>query len=55
MKEEIPSGIKNLLAETQRELPKMLKPKTGECVNEEMKQLLKMKREVFARPLNPSG
>ena len=35
LKEEIPSEIKNLLAESKRELLKMLRTKTSEYVSEE--------------------
>ena len=52
--EERTSEIKNLLAESQRELLKLLKPKTVESINEEEEISLKVKREAFTPRLNLS-
>ena len=50
LKEEIISEIKNLLAESQRELLKMLKTKTGECGNEEDETTLESGTRSFYTP-----
>ena len=50
LKEEMTSEIKNLLAETQRELLQLLKPKTGECIDEEEKTLAESETRSFYTP-----
>ena len=53
LKEEITSEFKTLLAEFRRELLKLLKPKPGECVIEEVEASLK-NEEVFTTLINRS-
>ena len=50
LKKETTSEIKGLLAECQRELLKLLKPKTGECNNEEDETLLENETRSVYNP-----
>ena len=52
LKQEIPSEIKNLLAESQREL---LKTKAGECINEEEETSLESETRSFYTPTKSVG
>ena len=49
-KEEITTEIKSLQAESQRKIRKMLKTKTGECVNEEDEATLENETRSFYTP-----
>ena len=50
LKKEITSEIKNLLAESQRELLKLLKAKVGGCVNKEEETSLESETRSFYTP-----
>ena len=55
LKEELTSEIKNLLRESQKEMLKLLKPKTWENVRESVEEELEKKKGVSTRLQNPLG
>ena len=50
LKEEITSEIKNLLVESQKEMLKLLKPRTGEIAKENVEEELENKTGSFYTP-----